>query len=217
MLNKFLRKLSAENTKIVTNGCIRAAALGFIPDALYGLGNQHRPAAIGAEFGVSAVTLGWIATAYLLTATVFLVPLGKVADIYGRRRIFLIGILIFTISSTLCGISGSIGMLITMRILQGIGSPMIFGTGVAILTSVYPSGEKGKALGINTAAVYLGLPPVRFRWFFDSSIRLGSIFFQCRIRIRRSDIGRWKLQGEWAEANERLMAGALIYAFLLVI
>jgi len=210
-----------KNAEIVTKRIASVtAALGSFLTPFMGSAINIALPAIGAEFGVPAVTLGWIATAYLLTAAVFLVPLGKVADIYGRRRIFLIGILIFTISSSLCGISGSIGMLITMRILQGIGSPMIFGTGVAILTSVYPSGEKGKALGINTAAVYLGLSTGPFfGGLLTHQFGWRSIFFASAVLgLGALILVAWKLQGEWAEArNERYdWPGALIYAFLLV-
>lgn len=112
---------------------------------------------IGKEFALDAVILGWIATLYLLAAAIFLVPFGRVADIYGRKRIFTYGIIIYTVSSLLSAISTSAILLISFRVLQGIGSAMIFGTGVAILTSVFPIGERGKAPGINVAAVYVGL------------------------------------------------------------
>ena len=98
---------------------------------------------IGKEFSIDAVLLNWVATAYLLAAAVFLVPVGKIADIKGRKRVFSFGILIYTFSSFLCAISVSAIMLISFRILQGIGGSMIFGTGVAILTSVFPPQERG--------------------------------------------------------------------------
>jgi len=112
---------------------------------------------IGKEFLMDAILLSWVATSYLLAAAMFLVPFGKIADIHGRKKIFLYGVLIYTISSFFSAISTSAIMLISFRVLQGIGSAMIFGTGVAILTSVFPVGERGKVLGINVAAVYLGL------------------------------------------------------------
>ena len=93
---------------------------------------------IGKEFLMDAVLLSWVATSYLLAAAMFLVPFGKIADIHGRKKIFLYGVVIYTISSFFSAISASAIMLISFRILQGIGSAMIFGTGVAILTSVFP-------------------------------------------------------------------------------
>src|SRR5512135_2648539 len=113
--------------------------------------------AIGREFHMSAVLMSWVPTAYLLSAAVFLVPFGRLADIYGRKRIFSWGIGIFTASSLLLALSPSVTALIMFRAFQGFGSAMIFGTGMAILTSVFPAAERGRVLGMNVAAVYLGL------------------------------------------------------------
>jgi EmrB/QacA subfamily drug resistance transporter len=112
---------------------------------------------IGREFGLSAVTLGWIATSYIVTAAMLLVPFGRIADIWGRKRVFVTGTAIFTLASVVLGMASSETMLIALRALQGVGAAMLFGTGIAIVSSVYPPGERGKVLGINVAAVYLGL------------------------------------------------------------
>ena len=112
---------------------------------------------IGREFSMDAVLLSWVATSYLLSVAIFLVPCGRIADIYGRKRVFTIGVIIFTFTSLLLLLSNSVFMLITFRILQGVGAAMIFGTGLAMITSAFPIGERGRALGINVAAVYLAL------------------------------------------------------------
>ncbi len=112
---------------------------------------------IGDEFTMNALQLGWVATAYLLTAAMFLVPFGKVADIFGLKRIFSYGIVSYTATSALIAFSGSAHMLIALRALQGVGGAMILSTGVAMLSAVFPSGDRGKVLGISVAAVYLGL------------------------------------------------------------
>ena len=112
---------------------------------------------IGEEFGLGAIGMSWIAMAFLLSSAVFLVPLGKLADIKGRKRVFLVGNLIIAFSSIFCALSNSGGMLITFRAIQGIGSAMVFGTGVAIITSVYPPNQRGKAIGITVTSVYIGL------------------------------------------------------------
>jgi len=95
---------------------------------------------------IDVVMLSWIPTVYLLTAAMLLLPFGRIADIYGRKKIFLIGTLLYTISSFLCGVASSINALLTFRVFQGIGGAMIFGTGVAILTSVFPLGKRGDYL-----------------------------------------------------------------------
>lgn len=113
--------------------------------------------AIAGEFSMNAIALNWVSTSYLIATAVFLLPIGRAADIYGKKRIFIRGIAIFSLSSLLIIMSPSTGILLFFRVLQGIGSSMIFGTGVAILVAVYPPEERGRALGINVAATYLGL------------------------------------------------------------
>ena len=112
---------------------------------------------IGKEFNSSALLLGWVVTSYLLTSAAFLLPVGRYADIIGRKKVFILGVAIFSLTSLLCGLAGSIQALIAFRVIQGIGGAMLFGTSMAILTSVYPPQERGKVLGINVAAVYTGL------------------------------------------------------------
>ena len=176
---------------------------------------------IGKDLSADAVTLGWIATAYLLSSAALLVPLGRAADIYGRKRIFTCGIVILTVSSFLSGIASSAAMLISFRVLQGVGGSMIAGTGVAMLTSAYPPDERGKVLGINVAAVYVGLSlgPVLggvltqhlgWRSIFLINVPLGLLLI-CVIL--------WKLKGEWAEARgEKFdLAGSIIYSLALVV
>ncbi|HEX7365091.1 MAG TPA: MFS transporter, partial [Dehalococcoidia bacterium] len=112
---------------------------------------------IGRELSMNAISMGWVSTSYLLAAAIFLVPLGRIADIYGRKKVFTIGVFTYAVASALAALSTSATMLISVQVLQGIGASMIFGTGVAILTSVFPPSERGRALGINVAAVYIGL------------------------------------------------------------
>lgn len=175
---------------------------------------------IGNELAMDAISLGWVATAYLLATAMFLVPFGRIADIYGRKRIFTYGILTYTVASMLSAIAPSAAVLIASRVLQGIGGAMIFSTGVAILTSVFPAEERGKALGINVAAVYLGLSlgpflggllTEHFGWrsIFVLNVPLGLIIIAFIF---------WKLKGEWAEAKgEKFdITGSVIYSLMLI-
>ncbi|MGV8092877.1 MAG: MFS transporter [Mangrovibacterium sp.] len=117
---------------------------------------------IGHEFSMNAISLSWVAMSFLLSSAIFLVPFGKMADIIGRKKIFLYGNALITLSSLLCIFSFSGNMLIALRALQGIGSAMTFGTGIAIITSAFPAHERGKAIGISVTAVYLGLSVAPF-------------------------------------------------------
>lgn len=175
---------------------------------------------IAREFGIDAVVLSWVATSYLLAAAVSLVPFGRLADICGRKRIFTQGVTMFTIASFLSAVSTSGFMLIVCRVFQGIGSAMIFATGIAILTSVFPPQERGKALGINIAAVYVGLSlgpflggllTHHFTWrsVFLVTIPLGLLIIA---------VVRWRLPGEWAEAGGEAfdIPGTIFYGLSLI-
>src|SRR5438874_5272917 len=112
---------------------------------------------IGKDLGGNVISLGWIATAYVLGLTICVIPFGRTADIRGRGRIYAIGVGLFTLASALCGLAPSLNGLIAMRILQGVAAAMMAGNSIALLTSVFPTNERGKVLGINTGTVYIGL------------------------------------------------------------
>ncbi|MDP4270242.1 MAG: MFS transporter [Bacteroidota bacterium] len=112
---------------------------------------------ISAEFSIGALTMSWVTMSFLLSTAVFPVPFGKLADQYGRVRIFIIGSLILAAATLACALSTSIGLLITARFVQGLGGAMMFSTNTAIVTSAFPPQERGKAIGLNVTAVYLGL------------------------------------------------------------
>lgn len=113
--------------------------------------------AIGSELGADAVLLSWIPTSFVLASAIFLIPMGRLADIHGMRRVFVPGIIIFTAGTLLCAFSWSTPLLIGFRLIQGIGNAMMFSTAIAALTAVYPPGERGAVLGINVAVTYIGL------------------------------------------------------------
>lgn len=196
------------------------ATLGSFLNPFMGSSINIALPAIGREFAMDAVLLGWVATAYLLAAAIFLVPLGRLADIHGRKRIYAWGVGLYTLASFLCAMCGSAAWLIGFRVLQGIGSAMMFGTGVAILTSVFPPGERGRVLGINVAAVYLGLSLGPFLGgMLTQHLGWRSIFLAnlpLSIAILASLF--WKLKGEWAGAKgEKFdLAGSLLYSLSLV-
>ena len=176
--------------------------------------------AIGREFTMDAVLLSWVSSSYILAAAMFLVPFGRIADIYGRKRILNWGMMLYTLSSFLCGISHSPLMLISSRILQGIGGSMIFSTGVAIVTSIFPEGERGKAIGINVASVYLGLSlgPF-FGGFLTEHLGWRSIFLiNVPLGLIVVSSIYWKLKGEWAAARGEKFDffGSVIYSLTLV-
>jgi EmrB/QacA subfamily drug resistance transporter len=176
--------------------------------------------AIQAAFSADAVLLSWVATSYLLAIAVFLVPFGKAADIYGRKKIFSWGLILYTFSSFLAVFSLSMKMLISMRILQGFGSAMFVTTGMAILTSVFAPAKRGRAIGIYVSAVYIGLSVGPFAggflvrylgWqsIFAVVVPFGAVSVFMTMRY---------LKGEWADARgEKLdMPGSVLYGFSIL-
>ncbi|MEO0124413.1 MAG: MFS transporter [candidate division WOR-3 bacterium] len=134
--------------------------------------------AIGKEFNMNALLLSWVPTSYLLAAAMSLVPIGRIADMIGRQRVFLLGVTIFAIFSLFGGIVNDTSLFLILRILQGTGGAMIFGTSVAILTGAFPLQQRGRVLGINVAGVYLGLSLGPFiGGFLTQNLGWRSIFF----------------------------------------
>ncbi|MDD5712828.1 MAG: MFS transporter [Smithellaceae bacterium] len=175
--------------------------------------------AIGREFRMGPVALGWIPTIFLLSGSMFLVPFGRIADITGRKRVFLWGIILFSLASALCALAQTETALIAFRFLQGIGGAMIFGTGTAILISCYPPEKRGAVLGVNVAGVYIGLSIGPFvggllthyfgwRSIFLAVVPLGVVAVAAVL---------WKIKDEWSSREESFDAwGALLYAASLV-
>ncbi|HUL23368.1 MAG TPA: MFS transporter [Thermodesulfobacteriota bacterium] len=174
---------------------------------------------IGKTFSLDAILLGWVTTVYLLPSAMFMVPCGKIADIYGRKRMFTYGILTFIIGSAGSALSNSAPMLIGFRILQGLGASSVYPVGTAILTSTYSARELGKVLGINGAAVYLGFSSGPFfgglltqhlgwRSIFFANVLLGFVVILLIL---------WKLRGEWREAEEEKfdLTGSVLYSIIL--
>lgn len=177
--------------------------------------------AIGREFKSSAIQLGLVETTYVLSAAIFLLAMGRMADIHGRRRVFQIGIVIFTLAGGLLSQAWSIEAMIGLRFMQGMGGSMVMATTLAIVVSVFPSEERGKALGIAIASVYAGISCGPFfggllvnafgwRSLFYLSVPLGTLTFL---------ISLMKLRGEWADAKGEPFDwwGSLIYAISLLI
>lgn len=102
-------------------------------------------------FGVSMAVIEWIAMAYMLTLTIFLPLFGRLADMYGRSRLYNTGFVIFSIGSLLCGISGSASFMIFSRVAQAVGAGLLQANSVALITQAFPSNERGKAIGIQGA------------------------------------------------------------------
>jgi MFS family permease len=98
----------------------------------------------------------WIITGYRLMITILLVMLGRLADLYGRVKLFNLGFVIFTVGSLCCALSRTGEQLVIFRFLQGAGAALMFANSAAIITDAFPKNELGTGLGINMTAINLG-------------------------------------------------------------
>lgn len=112
---------------------------------------------IGARFGASAGHMGWLVSGYTLSVAAFSVPFGRLADITSRRNVLIAGIALFVACCIAAVVSGSMAMLLISRVMQGVGAAMIFSTSTAVLISVFPGEQRGRALGYSLASTYVGL------------------------------------------------------------
>lgn len=196
-----------------------AALTAFLPSSMVSAVNIALPS-IQHTYSASAVWLSWVATSYLLSSAVFLIPAGKMGDIWGRKRVLTGGTWIFILSTLLCPFAPSISLFIFLRAVQGIGGALMLTMGMAILTTVFPSSERGKALGVNVASVYVGasagpffggilIAVLGWRSIFFANALLGGVSIFLLKRYVRFE---WK-----EDANHRLdIPGCLIYGISLM-
>jgi EmrB/QacA subfamily drug resistance transporter len=153
----------------------------------------------------------------LLASVAVLLPIGKIADIAGRKKIFIYGNIIVTLASVICGLSTSSLMLISFRVLQGIGGAMMFGTGTALITSAFPPEQRGRALGINVSAVYLGLTLAPLLGGFLTELFGWRSIFWLNIPFGLFVIlaTMYSVKTEWREARGETLdyRGSIIYIF----
>lgn len=170
---------------------------------------------ISRDFNAHVINLSWVTSAIYLTTSIFLLPFGRLADIIGMKKIYIIGMILYVITNIIAALSSSVTMLIIMRAMQGICASMVSGNVIALLSATFPTGEKGKALGIAASAIYISLTcsplisgflTVHFGWrsIFLITVPAGLIILF---------IIFWKIKGEWrGSKGERVdLIGATIF------
>jgi len=136
------------------------------------------------DLHVSTARLEWVVVAYALTFAALLITGGKLGDLYGRRRLFVIGLVIFTASSLACGLATSAGLLIGARAVQGVGAALMSPATLSIITATFPPKERGQAIGIwaGVSALALAIGPlvggvivenINWNWIFFINVPVG--------------------------------------------
>lgn len=109
------------------------------------------------ELNTDFATVQWVVLAYLLTLTTLMLSVGRLADMIGKKSIYMTGFIVFTAGSVLCGLAPTVFWLIAFRVVQAIGASMVFSLGTAIVTEAFPPSERGKALGVIGSIVSIGI------------------------------------------------------------
>ncbi|MGF7119574.1 MFS transporter [Methanobacterium oryzae] len=175
---------------------------------------------IGAEFTLNAILLSWIPTVFILANAALILPFGRLADIKGRKKIFLYGVITYTFASFLAAISPSGILLLIFSFLQGIGCSMIFGTGVALISSVFQPKERGRAYGIYVASVYTGIfSGLILGGFLIQELGWRSIFlFNIPFGVLLILIVLFELKSDWSgsEGEKFDFIGSILFFFIII-
>jgi EmrB/QacA subfamily drug resistance transporter len=113
--------------------------------------------AMARDLHATQADVGWVLTAYLLAISCLLAGVGRLADVLGRRRVYLTGFVVFGIASVGCGIAPTLPLLVTARVVQGLGATALMATGPAIITRAFPARLRARGLGLQLGATYTGL------------------------------------------------------------
>lgn len=175
---------------------------------------------IQKDLSVNLILLSWIPTVFVLANAATILPLGRLGDIIGRKKVYACGMVVYTIASLLAGLSSSGSLLVIFSFMQGIGCAMIFASAVALLSSVYPSNERGGALGVYITAVYIGLflGPL-LGGFLAGSLGWRSIFlFNVPIGVLSLLFIKLRLHGDWKgyDGEKFELSGSVIYVIALI-
>lgn len=175
---------------------------------------------IAADLSMNAVLLSWVPMAYLMASAMFVLVFGRIADMIGRKRVFLMGAGCVIISSLIAASAVSGTMLIAARFLQGMSAAMLYATQIAIVASVFPLAKRGRAIGLTVSTIYLGLTvgPLIGGYVIDSFGWRASFIVHIPLAIIVLVLGLFFVKGDWSEDERGSfdLFGALLYIFSIL-
>lgn len=176
---------------------------------------------IAEDLELDAVAISWIPMAFLMASAMFVLVFGRIADMVGRKRIFLIGTMCVIVTSVIASLATNGTFLITARFLQGMSAAMLYATQVAIISSVYPPKQRGHAIGMTVSTIYLGLTcgPLIGGLLIDLYGWRASFVFHIPLAVIVLLIGIFKVPGDWSaeEQGEFDLKGAVVYGLSIVL
>ena len=171
---------------------------------------------IAEALKLDAVSLSWIPMIYLMASAMFVFIFGRLADVHGRKRIFLCGTFFVIISSVFAAMAESAVAILCARFFQGVSAAMLYATQVAIVSSIYPPKERGKAIGLTVSMIYLGLSigPLLGGYAIELYGWRSSFLLHIPLAILVLMIGIFLVKDEWKAEGESFidLRGGLIYA-----
>jgi EmrB/QacA subfamily drug resistance transporter len=202
-----------------------AVSLGSLMSTLDGSIVNIALPAIQEEFAIDLTTVEWVVVAYLLVVGSLLLPMGRLGEVLTFRRVYMVGFAVFTVGSGLCGAAPNEELLITFRVVQGVGAAMITAIGPAIVARTFAPDERGRALGINGVSVSLGLTlgPVlggllttaaTWRAIFWINIPIGVLAILWAARVLPAETPR---QGQTFDVRGAALSGASLLTLLLAL
>lgn len=176
--------------------------------------------AISDHFALSATMVSWVPMAYLMASAMFILICGRLADLFGRKRVFLLGTAAVILSSAFAGLAVNGAMLLGGRFLQGLSAAMLYATQMAIVSSVFPPSQRGKAIGMVVSAVYVGLMtgPILGGVVTDYFGWRANFYLHIPLSLVVLFIGLRLIREEWA--GERVafdFAGAALFSLAILL
>lgn len=176
---------------------------------------------IADGLGIDAVTLSWIPMSYLMASAACVLAFGRLADMHGRKRIFLLGTVGVIVSSIVAAFAVDAATLIAGRFVQGIAAAMLYATHIAIISSVYPPARRGAAIGYTVSAIYVGLAagPLAAGWLVELVSWRVTFLVHLPLALAALWIGVYRLPLEWKadDRGEFDALGAALYAVGIVV
>lgn len=176
---------------------------------------------IAQDLSLDAVAISWVPLAYLMASAMFVLICGRLADMYGRKRIFLLGTAAVIVTSIIAALSINSAMLLSARFLQGISAAMLYATQMAIVSSVYPPDQRGRAIGMAVSAVYVGLAagPLVGGFVTETLGWRFNFLLQLPLAVIVLYLGHRKVKQEWSAGISSIIdfKGAGYYSFGILV